>query len=466
MPSADLLVVIPTRNRAALAAKAIRSVLDQRLPGVKVLVSDNSTSADEIATLSDFCSAHSSEVLDYIRPPQPLPMASHWEWVIEHALAGNFAYYTFLTDRMIFKKNALAAALSISQKIGDKVVCYMHDSVDDYANPVVIHQNRWTGNVFEVSAAHLLTLAANSVMYDPSFPRMLNCIVPREHFPEIKRRFGSIFESVAPDWTFCFRTLAVVESVVFYDKSVLIHYAADKSNGASQTRGVQNDAMRDFIKDLGSSSLSAMAPIPEIPTVWNTIISEYCSVKAATNLEKFIPINMQLYIEALARGVAWMENAQLRAEMKAILVRHGWTEKEDRLGSVETGAEESHAGIVNKLCHVLGNLTRFLRSDRSLPLWRVLTRLGVHPPDKLDYKFSSSTQALDHIQSHPRFPLKDWREGRPPPELARGARLVFSFADQRRPERLIWKLERKLQMYSAWQALSQALEKHLWWRFQ
>ena len=39
----NLLVVIPTRNRAQLAIGAIESVLSQAVANVRVLVSDNST---------------------------------------------------------------------------------------------------------------------------------------------------------------------------------------------------------------------------------------------------------------------------------------------------------------------------------------------------------------------------------------------------------------------------------------
>ena len=62
-------VVIPTRNRAAIAMNAIRSALDQPVGNLNVLVSDNSTLEKERETLAAFCSSQSGERLRYIRPP-------------------------------------------------------------------------------------------------------------------------------------------------------------------------------------------------------------------------------------------------------------------------------------------------------------------------------------------------------------------------------------------------------------
>lgn len=55
-----LVIVVPTRNRADLAANAVGSVVGQAGADVTVLVSDNSTREEEVARLSDFCRRRSS----------------------------------------------------------------------------------------------------------------------------------------------------------------------------------------------------------------------------------------------------------------------------------------------------------------------------------------------------------------------------------------------------------------------
>ncbi len=50
----NLLVVIPTRNRAELAINAINSVLSQENCELELIVSDNSTDDAEVSRLADY----------------------------------------------------------------------------------------------------------------------------------------------------------------------------------------------------------------------------------------------------------------------------------------------------------------------------------------------------------------------------------------------------------------------------
>src|SRR5712692_11157946 len=102
--SHELVVVIPTRNRANLAVGAIRSVLGQNVDNVRILVSDNSTIAEEAASLSRFCRQLKDDRLHYITSPEPLSMGAHWDWAMRHATHFRDAsHFTVLTDRMIFR---------------------------------------------------------------------------------------------------------------------------------------------------------------------------------------------------------------------------------------------------------------------------------------------------------------------------------------------------------------------------
>src|SRR5690242_15627709 len=115
MAYAGTVVVIPTRNRATIAMNAIRSVLDQRVEGLSVMVSDNSTSETDRNALADFCRARSHEQIQYLHPPESLSMSAHWEWAIEEALRRYRAsHFVYLTDRMMFRKGALKEVLSLA----------------------------------------------------------------------------------------------------------------------------------------------------------------------------------------------------------------------------------------------------------------------------------------------------------------------------------------------------------------
>src|SRR5689334_22758358 len=71
----NTVVVVPTRNRADLAAESIASVLAEDDPRLTVLVSDNSTDPDEAERLRSWCSERDEDRVLYVRPEEPLPMS-------------------------------------------------------------------------------------------------------------------------------------------------------------------------------------------------------------------------------------------------------------------------------------------------------------------------------------------------------------------------------------------------------
>lgn len=323
MVEQSLMVVIPTRNRAGLAMNAIRSALAQGEAAAQVLVSDNSTEPAEIETLARFCEGLGGGRVRYVRPQTPLGMSEHWNWAMQQALESDCSHFTILSDRMLFKRGQLTTAFEIAQQYPDQILCYMHDKVIDFASPYTVEQHDWTGKLYRVTSARLLTLSADSVIYDRSTPRMLNCLVPRGVLTAIKERFGTIFSSIAPDWNFCYRALEVVDSILFFSKAVLVHYALSQSNGQSTERGIKNSAFEDFLKTL-HKPLNHAAPFPEIITVWNAIINEYCVTKQETQSAKFPELNMEKYIQALAVGITWIEDPEVRREMERKLLARGW----------------------------------------------------------------------------------------------------------------------------------------------
>ena len=317
------MILIPTRNRPDLAKNAIQSVLDQPERNVRVIVSDNSTSPEDVNLLSNYCSELREDRLHYIRPPRPLPASPHWDWALQEALKLDFDHFAFLTDRMVFRPNTLSKVLKLVERRPDKILTYVHDRVDDFRRPFTVYLNEWTGRLYEVAATRLLALSAQSIMYDRSCPRMLNCFVPRNILSAIKHRFGTVFSSLAPDWNFNYRALEVVDSVLYYDAPVLVHYALGRSNGESVHRGIKNEAYMDLIREL-PGPLNTEAPFPEIITVWNAIISEYCCVKKEAQSQKFPELDMGKYAEALAWGIDAIEEPHFKQQMKEKLLARGW----------------------------------------------------------------------------------------------------------------------------------------------
>jgi len=319
--SPRILFVVPTRNRPELAENAIRSLVQQPAshPSHSILVSDNSTEAGDVRKLHRFCTQFSQNMVRYVRPPEPLPMPTHFNWAMHHGLSSTeFTHFACLTDRMIFRSGQLATLTDIIAAYPQAVVSYGHDRIVDNIRPVRLEQQDWTGDLFEISASHLLYLISQGVLHQ-SLPRVLNCVAPRSVLNSIKDRFGSICGSTAPDFSFCFRCLEQAESILYYDKPLLVHYALARSNGASFAIGRASPDSRDFLRNLPSTGLNFAAPYPEVWTTDNTIFHEYCVARNETRSSKFPPLDMERYTSHLEWEVARIENWRVRRQMRARL---------------------------------------------------------------------------------------------------------------------------------------------------
>ena len=391
-----LVVVIPTRNRADLAVNAIRSVLSQGMLPLEIVVSDNSTSEDERRKLQDFCDKHTRSGFHHIVPPIPVAMPQHYDWAFSWAMDTfrEASHFSLLTDRMIFRPDQLPDLLDLTAQYPDQIITYNHDRVNDFEQPVRLDQAVWTGELWEFRSAALLDSSSKFILHN-CLPRVMNTIVPRTVFELLRSRYGNLFDSVAPDFNFCFRTLEMFDSFLYYDKTPLLHYALQRSNGESQTRGIASKDHLDFMAQLKGKSYSFAAPIPEVATVGNAIMHEYCVVREQTGGSKMPEIAREAYLNGLAKEVSQLGNTHLRDQMRIVLAEHGW--------------KEPRASVIGQFLlwmrspgRVLGQLARWLCPLLPQAFWTWLARqFGVPPPTRF-LRFTSTEDALAYDQAHPR----------------------------------------------------------------
>jgi hypothetical protein len=401
-----LIVVVPSRNRPETAAAAVRSVLGQGGRGAQVLVSDNSTDADARGRLEAFCAGLEGEGVDYVRPPEPLPMPAHWSWALEQALERSQAtHVTYLTDRMVFKPDALADVLSVVAQHPDRVVSYSHDTVDDRRLRAALHPYPWTGRLFEVDATHLLYLSSRGVIRPP-LPRMMNCVVPRAVLDLVQERFGGVFGSISPDFCFCYRCLDLVDSILYYDRTALIQHAMQRSQGASYSRGEDTRDRVDFAGQLGETAMNNAAPVPEFHTIRNAIFHEYCFVKAESRSGRFPEVDPRAYMGAILEDFSQLENPGLRSEQLGVLRDTGWVggpRRRYEAGVSAFGALLRAWGVTRgAVGAVLGLVRRVLHPGVA----GALRRIGLPVPAGL-IGFASGEQAIEYATANPAPPATD-----------------------------------------------------------
>lgn len=387
-------VVIPTRNRATIAMNAIRSVLEQPVENVSVLVSDNSTSESERETLSRYCVDLGDKRLRYVRSPESLSMSAHWEWAIEEALRlYSASHFVYLTDRMMFRKNALQEVLSLVARYPHQVISYNHDRIIDNAIPIHFEQYPATEKLLEIDTRRLTWLLSQAIIH-PAVPRMLNCIVPRAVLENIRARFGNVFASFSPDFNFCCRCLEIEDSILFFDKAPIFHYALSRSNGANVTRGELTVDTADFIMRViqQDAVVNSATPIPGLSTAVNYAFHEYCLFKQQTKSEKFFDLDRAKYLQANACELPEIVDPQLKADTLALLIANGYSEP-------KTNGEQNAAEL-SLGARVQSKVKRVLSGPATTPAWLFLARtLSVQPPGYNSFEFATLDEALDYAKN-------------------------------------------------------------------
>lgn len=375
-------IVIPTRNRSDLAIRALRSVLGQQLPEVKVMVSDNSTATRDRVALSSYCSDLAEPGVRYATPPASLSVTAHWEWAIEEALKFYSAsHFIYLTDRMMFKDGALSQVLDLARLYPDKIISYNHDRIVDDVRPIRLERYPGTGKLLQVETVRLSYLFSQAV-FSHSLPRMLNCIVPRGVLERMRRRFGNIFASIAPDFNFCFRCLDMEDSILFYDRSPIFHHSLDRSNGANISRGERNPEYLDFVANLPVDSVVNYAtPIPEYISTANFAFHEYFIMKQETQSQRFFEVDREKYLRQLANDLGAITDPEVKTRMQSILMAHG-------MSPAKTGW--------NKLSAIANRAS-------GLPL-RFFGVLGLAGPASDDHRthFDNLEDAIGSMRKYPR----------------------------------------------------------------
>src|ERR1700752_335544 len=386
-------VVIPTRNRSAIAMNAIRSVLDERLENVEVMVSDNSTSETEREALAAFCNTRGDARLRYVRPPEPLAMPAHWQWALGQALAFYQAsHVTYLTDRMMFRTGSLAEALKLASLNVDKIVSYNMDRIVDHVRPIRVEQYPATQKLVEIQTVELSRLLSQSIFH-AGLPRMLNCIVPREVFARMQERFGDVFSSIAPDFRFCCRTLEMEETILYYDKSLLFHYALDRSNGATVSRGQVSTDNVDFAANLpvDNARRNYATPIPQLITAVNAVFNEYLAFKQETNSPRFFELDLEKYLQANAEEIRQFENKDLRDEMLALLASKGFRNPDQN---------QTDNGRISVGKRLSAKLKRVATAPSTTGAWLFAARtFGIKPPSQNLFEFDTLDSAIDYARN-------------------------------------------------------------------
>jgi hypothetical protein len=336
-----LAFVLPTRHRAALAITAIESLLAQS-GDASVIVSDNSSSEDEVRHLAEFCGGIRDPRLLYLRCSPVLPMPAHWDWALEQALVRTDAtHFGVQYDRKLWKPDQLQQLAAACAWAPGTLVSYGCDfTYPATSSPATSRFGAWqaplSGKLYEMRTARVVDMVAHGMIYEMghAFPVLSNCMVPRQILEKVRDRFGDFCNASTPDAAFSFRFCGIEERYLHLDRALVIVYAFEYSNGLSLFRGDSGGTWDDFTRLWGERPWLPAAPIPGLNLGQNVSFHEYNLVRQVVGDERFPPIHFAGYLRELARALRFIQDPARKAEMRAMLESRGWTEDPPRRRSL------------------------------------------------------------------------------------------------------------------------------------
>ena len=389
-----LCLLIPTRNRPALAIRAARSALAETGLELCVLVSDNSGRDDDVRALERECRDSGDGRLHYLRPPKELSLPSHWDWALERALALTDAtHFSVQYDRKLWKPGELSALWRACLSHPEVLLSYPSDVVvPSDKEGFICGQVAGTGGLYRMFSARVTELTARGMIPEigQTYPLLSNCIVRRETFERIRSEFGDLCDSSTPDAAFSYRFCALESHFHYWDRAPSVLYAFRFSNARSFFSGIAGGTWDDFMRLWGDKPYLSAAPIPDLNIGLNVCFHEYNLVRSTPAGRHFPAIDRDGYLRELARALPDMDDPAQREEMRARLQAHGWREEQPPpLRPPAPSPALPRPGAGRRLRSLAGRLLRSVGLRRP-------------PPPRT---FASDEEAIAFLIDHPRAPL-------------------------------------------------------------
>ena len=340
-----LAVVIPTRNRPDLVARAVASVATGVRQDITVVVSENSGPGANREAVAEICKRHG---VPMIGPEGDLRMVEHWEWALREVLRHvDPTHVTFLTDRMVYRPQASEYLLRAMRLFPGAISVFNHDRIDDSVARIRIQLQPSTFGVFRTDPRAVLSLAAEGRPAQWVIPRMLNAVVPVEIIHALVKENDRVFGGISPDYYFGYRVLATVDHYMSLDMPLLVHSALNRSTGNSWSTGRMSADATDFIRHEGG--LRFETPFPDLITITNAMLHDYAVVARETGSSRFVPIDTGALHAQLRRDVALMAPGAFRDEMASRLARYAGPAVEVESGPAPPTARRTLRGLAYRM---------------------------------------------------------------------------------------------------------------------
>jgi glycosyltransferase involved in cell wall biosynthesis len=238
-------VIIPTRNRAALARESVGRVLQQSFTDFEVLVMDNSDTPE--LSRGEFQDPR----VRLIPSDRPLSMPDNWERSLDHARG---QYLMVISDKDMLFPWSLAEVRGVIEAVGSDIVTFKRAGflVDGR-----LSLPECSGGVTTHPTKPVLHDWFRQVYYLQDAPMIYNSAVRRELVQSVRRKYGRVFVGVDADVSSGLVLAAAADEYALIDRIHALSYLGPWSTGQAVLAGPQkNGGAQSFLREFGEDPLA------------------------------------------------------------------------------------------------------------------------------------------------------------------------------------------------------------------
>lgn len=268
-----LSVIIPTKNRQPYAFKCIETLLDYRLPGLEIVVQDNSDSDMLREMLGDRVDGVR---LRYAYSAECLSFCTNFERGVELSTGD---YLMMIGDDDCVFPEAVRLTDILREKEIDAAV---YDTQTSYLWPNAIAKSaggrlvvrKQKNCVKQLSTAHALREMVTSGFYDYQaypFPKVYHGIVKREKFDRVKEKTGHYFGGLTPDIYGAVALSFYIDRMLYLSTPFSLPGTCAKSGSADSLTGRHTGELSDAPHFRGHTDYHWDSEIPyvySVDTIW------------------------------------------------------------------------------------------------------------------------------------------------------------------------------------------------------
>lgn len=267
-------IAIPTRNRAELLRRALKSALNQDYDDYEIVVSNNASSDDTEEVISQLM----EDRIRYFKTDHPMSMVDHWNYVMDK-IGGEWVLY--LCDDDALPSFTLSYLDRVTKQYPDIEVIQMLRAEYVYPDMNVSEANCLI--IPSIPDEHVEILSSRDALVNAyrvlseQIPKIHNSFIRRSLLERIKLQFGKVFFDWYPDVSNGLLILANTAHYAYLHQ-VLRVWGENKISYGPGSR-TNPKKLLEFLNEFDDfEGHFPFSPYPDLFVITNGLYDTYCGV--------------------------------------------------------------------------------------------------------------------------------------------------------------------------------------------